>query len=531
LPPEGLEAHLTELHRRRLEAARDGGDPLPLARSLWPDLLLDGFQEDIVRSILDAGISEVFVKGCTKAGKGAAVGIAANLWHHVHEESKIILTSQRYQHALDVMFSEVAAWRKQMRYTGPGELRRAGIFHHGKHYLAIANPETGEGFSGHHGPATLFLFDEATAISDEFYDLAKTQAACIVALANPRTLSGWFRRGFPPDRPDETRTIDTDFGPRRCVTVSGLDCRNVKERKQVIPNQLPYELFKGLMKHPNPRWRDVFALGKFPEEDPERQVVVGSWLGRCEEVWHPDLPVTCFGLDVAASEHGDETVLAAGSIEGVAKLHKRRKSDTMETVGWVIQKARAHGIELTEGRVPVCVDMDGLGKGVGDRLAELGCWVIEFRGNATSEADPRTYANLRAESYGEIGRRLNPDNSDRPWALPPDEKLRADLIAPEKIYASDGLRFRLTPKQRQAGMTYQGETIHERLGRSPDAGDAVAYLYHAVRQLAYQEGFALGELVASTGSMSEPLTEEERADLSPEVQDLLNHAADMRQGR
>ena len=78
--------------------------------------------------------------------------------------------------------------------------------------------------------------------------------------------------------------------------------------------------------------------------------------------------------------------------------------------------------------------------------------------------------------------RLDPDESwvAPPWALPPDSLLRQDLCAPEKIYDSDGFRFRITPKKRQPGMPENQATLTEKLGRSPDRGDAVVYLHWGV---------------------------------------------------
>lgn len=493
-----------ELAARRLKQLREGGEPLPVIRSQWPETVLDDFQQDIIRSFFTPSVTEIFIKGCAKAGKGCAVAIAINLWFLAHPQSKIILTSQRFQHAMEVIFAEVAAWRQRMQFPGPGELRRAGITHHEQHYVTIANPDTGEGFSGQHGPHSLFVFDEATSVPDEFYDLAKTQAKLIVALANPRTLSGWFRRAFPLDSPNKTQTIETPFGKRRCITISGRDCRNVCEGHEVIPNQLAHERFEALMSHPDPRWRSIFALGEFPEEDPECQVILASWLDRHEAAWHPGITVEAFGLDVAASEHGDHTVLTAGGRDGVKEIHKRQKADTMETIGWFLSLARdRYGIDLPQQSVPVTVDMDGLGKGVGDRLQEQGVWIIEFRGNATSSVDSRTYANLRAEAYGELGRRLNPVGpwSDKPWAIPPDPQLREELVAPEKTYASDGLCFRLTPKRKYAGMSFRGETLQEKLGRSPDTADAVVYLHHSVRTLESYDAWNVrhaGELICSS---------------------------------
>ena len=60
----------------------------------------------------------------------------------------------------------------------------------------------------------------------------------------------------------------------------------------------------------------VFALAEFPLEDPEKQLIVPSWFPRHLDVPAGTVFVSAFGLDIAASEHGDETVLAAGGQKG-----------------------------------------------------------------------------------------------------------------------------------------------------------------------------------------------------------------------
>jgi hypothetical protein len=530
-PSVYFEADL-ELARREARC----GEPLGLVGLQWPhlratsaerdlfngDLRLDAFQVDILCSAFDLSITELFIKGCTKPGKGFAVALVANLWFDVFPESRIIIASERIDHARDVVFAEIAALREQMRARGPGRLLRKGIADSPKHYLAIANPLTGEGFSGQHGSWTLFLFDEASAVPDDFYDQARKQARLIIALSNPRTLGGWFRRGFPAHAPDDNLTIDTSFGRRRCLTVGGTDCLNVRHRRlekplapaggitigschfragepipdecfnlvrPIIPNQLDYARYCDILTHPDPRHRDVFGEGRFPTEDAQMQVVLPSWLPRHEAAWtarSQSITVEAFGLDVAASLLGDETILAAGGREGLRCLHSCRNADTMQTVAWVIATARdIYGIELAQGVAPIAVDTDGLGKGIADRLAELGAAVIEIRGNRAADCETSRYANKRAEIYGELARRLDPDGpwGCEAWPLVPDPMLHEELAAPQRIYASDGVRFRITPKDRMPGSTFKGETLREKLGRSPDRGDATAYLYAAIRSL------------------------------------------------
>ncbi|MGE3315745.1 MAG: hypothetical protein AB7O26_11585 [Planctomycetaceae bacterium] len=510
------------------------GDPFPLVELQWPELRIreeereffsgglriDTFQADIIQTAFQSDITEVFIKGCTRPGKGFAVAIVANIWFDVFPESRVILCSDRIEHARTVMFAEIAALRARMQHPGRGRIQVQGVTDSPKHYMTIANPQTGEGFSGQHGAHTLFIFDEASAVPEELYENAKKQARLIIALSNPRTMSGWFRRAFPADSPDETQSILTTFGRRRCVTVGGSNCLNVRHQRlekpfaplggieicgeqfeqgrripdallpavrPIIPNQLDYARYRDIIAHPDPHKRAVYGEGRFPTEDAQLQVILGSWLKRHEEAWRQfgsAIPVEAFGLDVAASLLGDETILAAGGSAGLRNLHALREADTMQTVAWVLALARdRYDIDLTEGDVPVAVDMDGLGKGVGDRLKEQGVQIVEIRGGRAADIEPNTYANKRAENYGELARRLDPAGpwGLEPWPVCPDPLLRAELVAHEKIYGSDGLKFRLTPKDRQPGGTFKGETLREKLGRSPDRADAVTYLYAAVR--------------------------------------------------
>jgi hypothetical protein len=259
----------------------------------------------------------------------------------------------------------------------------------------------------------------------------------------------------------------------------------------LIPQQMDLALFRDNCSHPDKRQVDVFAHGIFPTEDPLKQVILESWLEVHEQEWArlsaagTPPTVEAFGLDVARSLDGDATCLAAGGQKGLRATHKWKFADTTYHVGEVLRIARElYSIDLRIGRTPVCVDMDGLGAGVGDQLRQFGVWVIEFRGNASSQVDPRTYVNLRAEAYATLGRRLNPDDRWRgqPWALPASETLRQELCAPEKIHGADALRFGITPKNKPPDRP-EIISIKDKLGRSPDEADAVVYLFHALRIL------------------------------------------------
>ena len=497
-----------------LEASE--GNPLLFIEMQWPGLLLDDFQADMIRSVFDPTIRELYAKGNTSCGKGTAVAIAVCTYFAIYPQSKVVITSASYHHAQTVIFAEVLKWWRSMRFPPPGKDLAGGIHDGVQHYIDVVNPDSDEAFSGRHGRNTLFVFDEATAIPDARYKLAETQATKFIAIANPRTLAGAFRSAFPVSSMNETQTVIAPIGRRRCITVDGADCMNVRLKRlenpvgpiggieingtryeqgdeiptadydlvrPLLPGQVCYDTWKAIVNDSSEFVRAVFGHGRFPKEDPETQLIQPSWLPRHVAAWDGSGLVEGFGLDVAASQSGDKTVLVAGSLEGIVALHERQEADTMATVGWVIALARErYKIDLAAGEIPMAVDMDGLGKGVGDRLAEIGVRVIEIRGNATPLEEKHRCTNRRAEMYAQLADRLDPAQHDEPFPLPDDRELMDELVAPEKVWqGSDGLKFRLTPKTRRPGQMFKGRTVSERLGRSPDKADAVVYCWQAVR--------------------------------------------------
>lgn len=503
----------------------------PLLNTEAPSLRLDWWQKLILVGLFSKPIAEICIKGCTGAGKGAVVSQGVNLWFDANEEARINLTSRSWDHALVNIFGEVKMWYKRMRTKRiTARLLGHSIYETERHYVKILNPSpsggtAGEAFSGAHGAGTMYVFDEATAAPDFFYTNAEKNAKKIISLANPRTLYGRFRDMFRPlgAMENEVGICPGEIGMRLCITVDGEYCSNVKHRrlknpvgpkggipvgekvyqegepipehdyvaiKPLISHQIDLSQFRAICAKQDQREVDVFAHGRFPVEDPEKQVIMESWYKRHLDAWNQENPpdVEGFGFDIARSLDGDSTVLTPGGKQGVRAIHVWKYANTVHHTNQSIAIARDHyGIDITEGNHPVVVDMDGLGAGVGDQLLEKGVWVVEYRGNASATIDPRKYTNNRTETYATLGRRLNPDDAwgDEPWALPYDLEMLADLAAPEKIYqGNDAMRFGVSPKRRPPGGSETGAlSVEEKLGRSPDKGDSVAYLWYGVMLL------------------------------------------------
>lgn len=536
----GLQQDGSELETAIRQAR--SGQIRPYVELQWPDAVLDDWQWDILESLFDLTIRRVFVKGNTGCGKGAAAGIACCTYFHIWNDAKIIITRDSVRTAQKIAFGEVDKWWRKMRFKPPGKLLTSGVFDNNQHSISLANPQHIEGFRGAHSPHVLFWFDEATAPNlEDKYKLANTQAKKFLALSNPSTLSGTFRDSFPAVEPDKTQTIIDQYGNTRCITVSGWECTNVKEKcleqpvspiggikigdnyyphgspiaaddfervQPRIPGQTCYDEFMALLNDADPLVRNVYALGKFPDQDPDKQVILPDWLIEPVKFWtrwnrlylrarqythnfalkllDQILPVESFGLDVAASRFGDTSVLAVGGRYGIRAIHECQFSDTQQTMDWVLETAVSYSIDLKRGNVPIAIDWGGgYGNAVGDPLKKRNVNVIEVHGNASSNLDSKKYANKRAELYGEAARRLDPAGDFRmmPFALPDNQRLKAELVAPEKIYAGhDGEKFYITPKGRRGSdENYNGKTLHEILGRSPDRADALVYCLYALR--------------------------------------------------
>lgn len=140
-------------------------------------------------------------------------------------------------------------------------------------------------------------------------------------------------------------------------------------------------------------------------------------------------------------------------------LEKINGLDTMAVAGRVVRL-----LEDDKTIRMAFIDIGGLGAGVYDRLVELGygerVTAVNFGGKASDE---RKYFNKRSEMWGEMAEWLADMITP---SIPDDDGLHADLTAPGYRHSSNG-QIKLDPK----------EAIKKELGKSPDAGDALALTF------------------------------------------------------
>jgi len=172
-----------------------------------------------------------------------------------------------------------------------------------------------------------------------------------------------------------------------------------------------------------------------------------------------DAPLV-MGVDCAWSKDGDRTKMLSrqGRRLGTTVNHAMQTDDTMEIVGVIADFIRAHNIAMT------FIDLGGAGKGVYDRLRELGysdrVQGINFGDKAQ---DPVSYYNKRSEMYGLLDEWLrDPGGAD----IPDDDLLHRHLCS-SLMKQDSKSRTRVEAKA----------VIRKEFGFSPDEADAAALTF------------------------------------------------------
>ena len=177
------------------------------------------------------------------------------------------------------------------------------------------------------------------------------------------------------------------------------------------------------------------------------------------------------GVDVA--RYGaDKSIICLRRGHRVERLIAFEKMDTMRLADEVRDIAEALGVpavfvdevrDIAEalGVPAVFVDETGVGGGVVDRLKDLRVPVIGVEGGGRAYR-PSQFADLRAETYWEVARRLREGDI----SLPPDDELAAQLLAQRYEVSTTG-RIHLDSKAK----------LRKKGVASPDRADALALAF------------------------------------------------------
>jgi hypothetical protein len=211
-----------------------------------------------------------------------------------------------------------------------------------------------------------------------------------------------------------------------------------------------------------------FGVG---QEDNAWQVIPTDWVRQAQARWSEEnkpvdekgeaIPLSCIGQDVA---HGgkDETVLQRRYANWYAWAEAYPGSMTPTGAAAALLAVKALAEEDSRGAY-VNIDVIGWGAAAYESLAEQDVDVIPINfANHVLNMDrsgTMRFANMRAWAYWSLREALDPEKGEG-LMIPPDSELLADLTA-----------VRWEP--RISGVQLEDkEKVKERIGRSPNKGDA-----------------------------------------------------------
>ena len=249
-------------------------------------------------------------------------------------------------------------------------------------------------------------------------------------------------------RGEVIRPLSRTFIPSRVTENRYLAGTNYVRQLQALPEPLRSQMLLG-----------DFAAGR---RDDEWQVIPSAWVKAAMDRWKSTPEggdVTSVGVD--PSRGGDESTVAVRRGWRYDPLVLVQPDATGLTGGMVAKRV----LDVAGETAPIHVDVIGIGASVGDHLeAFVGQRMVPVNAAAATAArdfsGKLSFANRRAELWWRMREALAPERAAK-VALPPDQRLFADLTAPHYRVTARGI------------LVEEKEAIKKRLGRSPDRGDAV----------------------------------------------------------
>lgn len=381
---------------------------------------------------------------------------------------QIVVTANTKNQLEGKTWRELAKWHK-VSLVEPWFQWTATKFYHKAApdtWFASAVPwtkERAEAFAGTHEEHVLLIFDEASAIADEIWEVAEgaltTAGAMQICFGNPTRNTGRFRECWRRFRHRwftlqvDSRTAkkanqkqlqawiddygeDSDFARirikgefPRAASTQFIDADTVEEAAQRYLRRL-----------------------REKQERKHNQNVVVSGLSIEEDVANHRAPLL-MSVDVARFG-GDESVIGLRRGD-LFLIHKRyREVSTDQLAGYVAEAIGAFSPDA------VFVDGVGIGAGVVDTLRSRGFEIREVNGGLKA-LDDRHYFNRRVEMWDGMRKWLKAGG-----LIPDDAVLRDDLTSPEYGFDMKN-RWQLETK----------DDMRARGLPSPDAADCLSMTF------------------------------------------------------
>lgn len=381
----------------------------------------------------------------------------------------------------DGLNSQKGIWRI------PGGLRQV-------EFGAVPNNGDEKKYQGR--PHDLKVFDEVTSFPEAQVRFLitwkrttqKGQRCRVVFTGNPPVdaqgewvigyFAPWLDKSHPnPAKPGELRYFITGDdgkdqevpGPEMVTTESGK--LRKPESRTFIPSKVednPFLMETGydatLDALPEPL-RSMMRDGDFHAGKMENpfQVIPSAWVEAAQARWSESgktCPMDAIGQDVARGGKC-ETIVSRRHGAWYDKLLCYPGAATPDG-----PSCAAVALAAQKDSAPIHVDVVGVGTSPFDHLKSAGVHVVGVNGADASVGTDKSgrlrFYNLRAELWWKMREALDP-NAVPPVSLPPGQDVKADLCAPTWQLRNGKILIESKDK------------LIERIGRSPDKGDAIIY--------------------------------------------------------
>ena len=449
----------------RLEPHPFGKDPVAWANQragihLWSK------QRQIMEMLLTN--RRVAVRSAHGIGKSFTAAVATAWWLDVHPpgEAMVVSTAPSREQVHSILWEEIRKLHRENNLRGTVQRSDRWLLEDGTLIGMGRRPpdHAQSAFQGIHRKYVLVVMDEAGGIPAWLWDAVKTITTSpycrVLAIGNPDDNSSHFAQ---VSYRDPTWTS---------IKISAFDSPNLtgEEVPQALNDNLVssewVEDVKQSWGEQNPLYI-AKVLGEFA--DSEDGLIPLSWVAAAQRRWDKWYEAGAMeqpgrriiGCDVA--RYGsDHTAILTREDLVVREIERHVKEDTMQTAARVRAKLR-------HPKSQAVVDVIGVGAGVVDRLRHEGENVTAF--NASEKTGRRDatgtwrFPNKRSAAWWNMRELLDPSKNSE-MALPRDDQLVADLTTPGWSIGSANTII-VEPK----------DAIKKRIGRSPDAGDAMAMAF------------------------------------------------------
>lgn len=441
-----------------------------LGQTLWSK------QVEICEKI--ARLDRVAVRSGHKVSKSRTAAIIAIWFAFTRPGARVVMTSSTSRQIRFILWRELksmcaSAGIEVTEFT-PTPLSQTmgatvfddpgtGIrFEHGSEIFGFSTNQP-ENMAGISGADILFIIDEASGVPETIFEAIegnRAGGAKLLLLSNPTRTSGTFFEAFHAKR---------QFWGEGLIHVSSEESPNVTGECDI-----PGLATAAWVNEKRLEWGEDSVLfqvrcrGNFPSAD-ARAVVTLDLVDDARERYDatPAEGPLSLGLDPAYT--GDTSALAAVRGLWSAPIKAWQGLDPLE----LARAALDHLTTIRRGNEPVQinVEVNGLGYGVFAALKAAktpGVTVVPINMSSSPTVTPKKdepgYLNMRAQLWFGVTSWLKEGG-----AIAPDSLLESDLVAP--LWETD-LRGRILIEPK--------DKIKDKLGRSPDRGDALCLaVYHA----------------------------------------------------